>query len=177
MLINILTFQLGWFACILGAANNYPWLGVLISTFLLAWHLAGSKHWINEGRLILLTMLIGALFDFVPLSLGWISFKPLAFWPSQLPPPWMIFLWAMFATTLNLSLRWLKPKMLLATAIGGIAGPLAYWSGSKLEAITLIDFRSAMIYLAIGWAIAVPVLLKIASSNESFTYLIKNGER
>jgi len=31
MLRNIICFQLGWFSCVLGAANHYPWLGVLAS--------------------------------------------------------------------------------------------------------------------------------------------------
>lgn len=169
MLRNIIFFQLGWFACVLGAANNYAWLGVLASICLLAWHLVASKNWISEGGLILLTMLIGFLFDFALMSLGWISFAPLKFWPAQLPPPWMIFLWALFATTLNFSLNWLKTRSLIAIILGAISGPLAYWGGSKLGALKLIEPSGAMIYLSLGWAIVVPALLKIASSIDLYT--------
>lgn len=167
MLRNIICFQVGWFACVLGAANHHAWLGVIASIGLLLWHLLASNDWMTERRLILLAMLIGLLFDWGLMRLGWISFQPLEFWPVQIQPPWMILLWAMFATTLNLSLSWLKTKPLLAIALGAISGPLAYWGGSNLGALKLIDFSGAMVYLSVGWAIAVPALLKIASSNRS----------
>ncbi|MEK9940662.1 MAG: DUF2878 family protein, partial [Methylotenera sp.] len=28
LIINFVLFQLAWFACVLGAANSQPWLGV-----------------------------------------------------------------------------------------------------------------------------------------------------
>jgi Protein of unknown function (DUF2878) len=171
MLRNIICFQLGWFTCVLGAAHHHPWLGVLVSIFLLVCHLLASGNWIREGRLILLTMLIGFLFDFVLMSLGWIWFEPLEFWSAQLPPPWMILLWALFATTLNFSLNWLKTKSPLAIILGAISGPLAYWAGSKLGALKLIELNGAMIYLGVGWAIVLPALLKIASSIDLYSDL------
>jgi len=75
----------------------------------------------------------------------------------------MVMLWALFASTINVSLRWLKHKRELAIFIGAIAGPVAYWSGARLGALQLSHFNAAMIYLSIGWAIVVPILLKIAS--------------
>lgn len=164
MLRNIICFQLGWFSCVLGAANHYPWLGVFASICLLALHLKLSTNYLSEAWLIGLAMPIGLVFDFVPLKLGWISFESLALWPEQIPPPWMIFLWGMFVTTLNVSLNWLKTRLFVAILLGAVSGPLAYWGGAKLGALEIVDFSAAMIYLSIGWAIAVPALLKIASS-------------
>ena len=177
MLRNIICFQLGWFACVLGAANQQPWLGVLFSMCLLAWHITASKDQIGEVYLVLLAMLIGVLFDLVPISFGWISFESLAFWPSQIPPQWMIFLWGMFATTLNVSLNWLKNKPSVAIVLGALAGPLAYWGGASLGALKIVEFKAAMIYLSIGWAIAVPALLKIASLIAVYRDLYKGKER
>jgi len=164
MLRNIISFQLGWFSCVLGAAHHHAWLGVLASIGLIGWHLKVSNNWIGESCLIILAMLMGLVFDFLPLSFGWISFGSLAFWPDQIPPPWMILLWGMFATTLNVSLNWLKTRSIVAIILGALAGPLAYWGGARLGALEMVDFSAAMIYLSIGWAVAVPVLLKMASS-------------
>ena len=164
MLSNIICFQIGWFSCILGAANHYPWLGALASICLIAWHLKISSNWKNEGFLIILAMLIGLIFDFLPLSFGWVSYESSPFWPDQIPPPWMIFLWGMFATTVNVSLKWLKTRSVFAILLGALAGPLAYWGGARLGALEIVDFSAAMIYLSLGWAIAVPALLKMASS-------------
>jgi len=163
MIINILGFQIGWFSCVLGSANQLPWFGVLISSLILVVHIARASEPAFEARLLLAALIIGLIFDSIPMSLGWISFAPVNFWPNQLPPPWMIMLWALFASTINISLRWLKHKRELAIFIGAIAGPLAYWSGARLGALQLTHFNAAIIYLSIGWAVAVPMLLKIAS--------------
>ena len=48
--------------------------------------------------------------------------------------------------------------------IGAVAGPLSYWSGARLGALQLSNPSAAIIYLSIGWAAIVPVLLKIAAS-------------
>lgn len=166
MLLNIICFQLGWFACVLGAAHQHPWLGVLMAIFLLALHIFRSKNSIVEIRLILLAMIFGLLFDLILLSLGWIKFEQVVFWPSQLPPPWMICLWGLFASTLNISLNWLKSKPLIAFILGGISGPLCYWAGYQLNALIFINFNYAILYLMLGWAVAVPFLLNLASSND-----------
>jgi len=100
----------------------------------------------------------------LPLNFGWVSFESTAFWPDQIPPPWMIFLWGMFATTVNVSLKWLKTRSVFAILLGALAGPLAYWGGARFGALEIVDFSAAMIYLSLGWAIAVPALLKMASS-------------
>ncbi len=176
MLSNIICFQLGWFSCVLGAASDHAWLGVLASICLIAWHLKVSNNWIGEGYLIILAMLIGFVFDFLPLNFGWISFESLALWPDHIPPPWMIFLWGMFATTLNVSLNWLKTRSIVAMLLGALAGPLAYWGGARLGALEIVDFSAAMIYLSIGWAVAVPALLKIASSI-TLSIDLKNGRK
>ena len=166
MLLNIVCFQLGWFACVLGAANQHPWLGVLMAIFLLAFHILRSKNSAIEIRLIVVAMIFGLLFDLIPLSLGWINFEPVAFWPSQLPPPWMICLWGLFASTFNISLNWLKSRFLIAFILGAVSGPLCYWAGYQLNALNLASFNYVMVYLMVGWALAVPFLLNLASSNE-----------
>ena len=73
-------------------------------------------------------------------------------------------LWALFASTLNISLNWLKKYTLLAYLLGAVSGPLCYWAGERLGALHLVNFNMAMVYLAVGWAIAVPLLLKVAST-------------
>jgi hypothetical protein len=104
------------------------------------------------------------VFDSLLLQLGWVSFEPVAYWPDALSPPWMIALWALFASTLNISLNWLKKYTLLAYLLGAVSGPLCYWAGERLGALHLVNFNMAMVYLAVGWAIAVPLLLKVAST-------------
>jgi hypothetical protein len=52
MLINVLVYQLCWFACILGGANGMPLLGVAIVMLAVAWHLFSAP--VPRGEVILM---------------------------------------------------------------------------------------------------------------------------
>ena len=58
---------------------------------------------------------------------------------------------------------WLKNSPLLASFMGAVFGPLSYLAGQRLGAIELLNFNSAMIALAVIWAIAMPILTHAAS--------------
>lgn len=163
MIFNLIGFQIGWFSCVLGGANQLPWFGVLLSAMILLIHIKRAAHPAMEARLIFAALIIGLMFDGVLLNLHWIAFAPTPHWPDQLPPPWMVVLWGLFASTINISLAWLQHKRVMAILIGAIAGPVAYWSGARLGGLQLTQPIAALIYLSIGWAIAVPVLFKIAA--------------
>ncbi len=76
----------------------------------------------------------------------------------------MIALWANFATTLNLSLAGLQTRPWLAALLGLVCGPLAYWGGAGLGAMTFITPLPALITLALGWALLTPLLLALAAT-------------
>ena len=162
IVINFVAFQAGWFACVLGAANGIPWLGPLLALPVLAWHLLHASAPASTLKLLLLAAAAGSLFDQLLLSLGWIQY-PAAYWPAWLLPFWMTTLWALFASTLNVSLRWLRGRTLLAVTFGLIGGPLAYLAGQALGALELTQETPALLALAIGWGVMMPVLLRIAS--------------
>lgn len=164
MLINIIAFQLGWFACVLGGANGHPWLGAGFAGLVMLWHVFTCKQKPLEISLIAIALLIGLIFDTIPMHMHWLSFQTTPYWPNTITPVWMLGLWGMLATTLNISLAWLKKNWFLATALGAVSGPLAYLSGSKLGAIVILNMPAAMIYLAIGWGLAIPLLLKLTGS-------------
>ena len=83
---------------------------------------------------------------------------------AALPPPWMVALWANFATTLNLSLAGLQSRPWLTALLGLVGGPLAYWGGAKLGAMTFVAPLPALIALALGWAVLTPLLLALAAT-------------
>jgi hypothetical protein len=87
-----------------------------------------------------------------------------AAWPSaSLAPAWILALWSAFAMTVNHSLKVLKRHLLLASMVGAIGGPLAYLAASRVAgAITLDSPARAIILLAVGWALAMTVLVIVA---------------
>ncbi|WP_240031972.1 DUF2878 domain-containing protein [Pseudomethylobacillus aquaticus] len=160
--INFIAFQLGWLACVIGAAQGMPWLGPLVALVVVLWHL---RHKADAGRelsWILAAVAVGSLFDQALLSLGWISFVSSS-WPAWLLPAWMVSLWLLFCTTLNVSMRWMHGRWLIAMVFGAVGGPLAYLAGAKLGAMSLLDTEAMLIALAIGWGCLMPALLWLSA--------------
>lgn len=159
--INFILFQAAWFACVLGAARGAPWLGPLFAAAVAAIALKLSDNRKAELRLFATAAALGFLFDTGMTGAGF--FLPVPhFLPAPFSPPWLIALWLNLATTLNVSLAWLKGRYLPAAAFGAIGGPLAYYGGAKLGAAALPGFYG-LLALAAGWAAMTPLLVRLAA--------------
>ncbi|MEO6117895.1 MAG: DUF2878 domain-containing protein [Methylotenera sp.] len=165
VIINFILFQIAWFACVLGAANAMPWLGVGV-TAIIIWHLYQAKQAKLEAFLMLIALIIAASFDQVMLSSNLIEYAHHG-WSASIVPVWILALWLGFVTALNVSLRWMHDRKLVAILFGAIGGPLAYWSAAKLGAVTLLSMNS-YIALSIGWAVITPLLLLISARLDGF---------
>lgn len=158
LLLNFLAFQAGWFSCVLGAANGYPLLGPIAVFLAATLHLALAYKPRRELVLILTAAVIGALFDTLLLQTGWITYANGMLWAGT-APYWIVAMWLLFATTLNVSLRWLRGKFFAAALLGLIGGPMSYYGGAKLGGLMFINMPAALTALAIGWAVVTPFLI------------------
>lgn len=154
---NLLITQLVWLAAVLGAAHGQPAWGVVTAIVVVLWHLCLAPQPWPEAALITGAAALGTAADALVLGQGVVVYAS-GQWASALPPAWMSALWAVFATSLNLSLRWLHGRPLLAALLGAVAGPLAFLSGSRLGAATLLEPGHALGLVALEWAIALPIL-------------------
>lgn len=161
MLANVIAFQLGWFACVLGAAAGQPWLGPAIASAAIAAHLVTAPQPMREAGIIALVGMLGTLLDSVPVAAGWLGF-PHGQTATWLAPVWITALWALFATTLNLSLRWLHGRYWLAGLLGALAGPASYWAGAALGALEVLNPVAAWSGLAALWGLAMPSAVWLA---------------
>ncbi|NIV74163.1 MAG: DUF2878 family protein, partial [Gammaproteobacteria bacterium] len=122
---------------VLGAANGMPWLGPLFAAIWLPLHIGAGKSAMGiELKLILAAGGLGYALDSLVVLAGAMSFPAQA----QLGAPstlWMVTLWLGFAATLRHALGWIRGRYFVAAALGALAGPFAYWSGSKLGAVVL----------------------------------------
>ncbi len=162
MLINFIAFQIAWFACVLGGAHGWPWLGVVVTAAIIALHLYQATRPTLELKLILVSGLLGFGADSLLTGIGLLHFPSGQLHP-QLAPYWMAALWMAFATTFNVSLRWLKPRLGLAALLGLIAGPLAYYGGAKLGGVVFSEPLAGLIGVAGVWTLAMPLLLILAA--------------
>jgi hypothetical protein len=156
--INLLAFQIGWFSCVLGAANGYPLLGPLTCVAVVIVHIWLTTRPLSELALIALTGLLGVVFDSLLLRSGWLSYANGTIW-AGIAPHWIIAMWLSFATTLNVSLRWLRGRIGVALAVGAVGGPVSYLAGEQLGALAFVATSEAIAALAIGWGAVLPLLI------------------
>lgn len=159
---NFVVSQSGWFAAVLGAAHGHPLAGTLCVVAAIGWHLALSARPAQEARLVLLASLIGGVVEtFIVLqgNVVYPSGQPVAL----LAPYWMVALWGLFAIGLNVTLRGLRGRPWLAATLGAIAGPAAFAAGVRLGGAQFVHPISALVVLALVWAVLVPVLVRLAT--------------
>jgi hypothetical protein len=161
--VNLGGFQAGWFASVLGAAHGIPWLGIVVIPLVLVVHLFLSSSRKAEFLLAITAGIIGFCLDSALVGLG--VFSPVFwFFPAPFSPPWMVMLWVNFVITLNVSLKRLHGRYFIASLLGAVGGPAAYYGGAALGAMTEIPDTVRLVVLAIVWAAIVPVLFWLASS-------------
>ena len=165
--INYLAFQAGWFACVLGAAKGYPMLGPIVVLVAVVWHLFHAQRPAKELTLLIFCALIGLVFDSLLLATGWVKFTN-GMLLQNLAPYWMVALWIVFATSLNQSMAWLRGRPLLAAVFGAVGGPLSYLAGAKLGAMTLVSTMPALLALAVGWGLIMPILINLSVKYDGF---------
>jgi len=167
LVVNFILFQIGWFACVIGAAKQMPWLGVATVLAIVIWHLTQAKQAKKELQLLIIALVIGGTFDQIMLNHQLITYQAHG-WSSVLVPVWILALWAEFVTVLNVSLRWMKGRWLVAVLFGAIGGPLAYMGAEKLGAVTLNHLPISYVVLSLGWACLTPLLLKLSQKFDGF---------
>jgi hypothetical protein len=166
LVVNVVLFQVGWFACVLGAAQGLPLIGALAAAVIIAWHLVRAVDPKKEMVLIAAAIIVGALFETLLVQAGWVRFAT-GVLVEGTTPYWMVALWAIFATTLNVSLRSLRPHLGFAALLGAIGGPAAYYAGTRLGALEFTAAGTA-IAIGIGWAILTPALLGAARHMDGY---------
>jgi hypothetical protein len=161
LIVNFLLFQLGWFASVLGAARESPWLGVGVVVVVVVVHLA-LRATPRELALIATSAGMGLAMDSFLVNAGLVHYRsptPVAW----LAPVWIVAMWANFAITLRHSLAWLERRCVLAAILGAVFGPLAYWGASRLGAAEMARPVVASAVLALIWGAGLPALFWISA--------------
>jgi len=156
-LVNYGLYQIGWFACVLGAASHRPWTGCLIALVLVGMHLALLVERALDVRLVVLAAAIGAVVEMFQIAAGTYRFTSGTV-IHALPPPWLLTMWAQFATTFRYSLRPIITRLARAALFGAAGGPLAFLAGERLGAVTLLPpLTHGLLRLSLSWAVALVI--------------------
>lgn len=167
VLVNAVAFQVAWLAVVGNAATSRAWVGIAIAVVLAVAHLAAARNRIPELASLLAIGTIGGAWDSLPVALGLIEYAgPRA--AAGVAPYWIFALWVAFATTLNVALRWLRGRVVLAMLIGAVAGPLCYLGGEALGALRFGDRSAALAAQSAAWAVLLPLCSWLAARLDGF---------
>ncbi|WIO74831.1 DUF2878 domain-containing protein [Porticoccaceae bacterium LTM1] len=160
-LVNLLIFQTGWLASVVGAANGYPWLSLLAVALLVPLHCAVVGRACKiDFQLMAALLIVGLCWDSFLQASGLVRFHQ-GFWLGNAAPCWILALWILFSLTLNHSLGWLRKRLWLGLLFGAVGGPLSYFAGEKLGALSLNENYSLLV-IALGWALITPLCCWLA---------------
>ncbi len=167
-ILSIVGFQIVWFACAYGASHEIWYVpciaGLLYMSCIFIW----SPHKKGLAQFVLSCLLLGFLVDTILLQHQFVVFNNLNPYPLNLYQPlWMMILWAAFAGSFTASFSWLKNKYILAALLGGIFGPIAYYSGSQFGAIEPIS-ALGLFLVGLLWLVSMPIMLRLSLRFTSF---------
>ncbi len=161
-LANFAVFQCAWFAAVLGAAHGHPLWGTAAVLAAMAWHVATAARPRVEASLLCAVGAIGFVVETAVVLQGHVVY-PSGQPVSSLAPYWMVALWGLLGMALNVTVRWLKHRPLLASVLGAVAGPLSFVSGVRLGGAQFVDRTPALVTLACVWAVAMPILMALSN--------------
>lgn len=157
---NLISANIGWLACIIGAAKDHHWLGLVVVPILFVIHIVViERHKIRKIFIVALaTMAIGFLMDTILIIAGTVQPKRW-FMMAPFTTVWDLLIWANFSLTLDTSLRFLQKRPLAAAFLGAICAPMTYYAGDRLGALHFSEpvFRG-LLWVGVMWLFVMPCL-------------------
>lgn len=165
LLINLSLFKAGWLAAVFAAAASLPILGTAVIGIAAAVHLWQSDEPRDELLLLTLAAAVGFIWESLLVYAGIVQYGPNTTLAAT-APYWIVAMWVLFATTLNVGMRWLRKNLLVASLFGGLGGPMSFLAGEKAGAVTFPNTSIALVVIGLGWAVLLPLLVRFAARND-----------
>ncbi len=162
ILLNLLFFKIAWVACVAGAAAGFPLAGALVVAAAAAFHLKPARNPRSEMLLLAAAAALGLGWETMLVATGVLSYDA-GVMMAGVAPYWIVAMWVLFATTLNVGMRWLHRSTLVAIIAGAIGGPLSFLAGERAGAVTFADPLLSLAVISVGWAVLLPFLVRVAA--------------
>jgi hypothetical protein len=159
--VNLAVFKVAWTAVVVSAAAGAPVIGAIAVATAVGIHLWSCDNPEAEIRLLLVAATMGLAWESALVLAGLLEYSS-GTWMPGLAPYWIVAMWILFATTLNVGMRWLRRSTAIAAVAGAIGGPLAFFAGASIGAVELVSPVIALTAIGIGWAVMLPLLVKLA---------------
>jgi hypothetical protein len=162
-LINLVLFKAGWIACVVLAARDLPMLATLSVGVVALIHLFSVSVPVKEAIFLLAAAVVGLAWESLVLSTGLIQYPESSQYGAW-APHWIVAMWVLFATTINHGLSWVKRNWMVSLTAGLIGGPVAFYAGAGLGAVTFTNQTLALALIGAGWAVLLPLVVLIADT-------------
>lgn len=162
LLLTFVLAQVGWFACVLGAAHGYGFYGIAIALIITAWHVTFNPRPMPELKLVLWVGLVGLVGETLLAKTGLLIYEGTQLYPGG-TTYWLLAMWLLFGSFLNTLMRFLKGHYVWAGLLGAVGGPMAYIPGGNLGALSFTNTLYAGVAIGVLWAIAMPLLVKLSN--------------
>ncbi len=172
--VNLAVFKAAWTAVVISAAAGAPVLGVIAVAIAVGIHLWSCNNPEAEIRLLLAAASLGFAWESALVLANLLEYSS-GNWMPGLAPYWIVAMWVLFATTLNVGMRWLRRSTAVAAVAGAIGGPLGFFVGASIGAVELVSPAIALACIGIGWAVMLPLLVKLAVRLEDGQRLVEQS--
>ena len=148
-------FNAVWLLCVLGGSQVAA-VSVAVSLVLHMKYISLDQR---ELGFIACVAIVGLVVEFCLVYFGVLRSPD----GAGIPPAWLLLLWPLFAITLNHSTSWFQNHLWLSAVAGAVAGPLTYYTGTRLTDYEIVDpFNVSLIKLIIVWMLVFPALMLLA---------------
>lgn len=156
-MLSSFSFNIGWWACAMGASHGYPWFGPALLPLWVGLHLYYSPVPKGEALFLILVGIAGFIIDTALIRAGLFAISPTA----RFAPLWLVVIWVLFGQSFE-SMLMLRRKKLLLCLIGGLSGPLSYYF---FEALNILNYARplwlSLVLHGILWAILTPAFFVV----------------
>lgn len=163
LVVNLVLFKAGWVACVMLAAADLPALATLAVAAVVAVHLLMVPVPVKEALFLSAAGLLGLGWESFVLATGLLQY-PESSQSGAWAPHWIVAMWVLFATTINYGMAWVKRSWLMSAAMGLIGGPMAFFAGAGLGAVTFTNTPLALAVIGAGWAVLLPLVTLISDT-------------
>lgn len=156
---NALLFNIAWLLCVkFGDA-----VAVITCIVVLVLHFRFITTNSKESLMLIQVLVLGVFVDGLLIATGVLIDDAGSLTLQLFAPIWMMALWLLFATTLNHCFVWLQSRLLTASLLGAVAGPLSYWVGTNLSSLNLaMPLIQSLFIVGLIWALVFPLCLLLA---------------
>ncbi len=161
---HFVAYNIAWSSSVYSAAKGYPWLGLIVTTFItilqISWLKLNQYNTKHLFTFIFYLSIIGCIGDSLLVYYNFIIFVSNPF-PFPLTAPFMIGIWINFSVLFYATLQSLIVRPFILGILSFFGFMMAYFFGASMEAVMLVQGTKTLLYLSLTWGVVLPLSISL----------------